>query len=227
MAFETWDDFEDNDLSEWTINWSGMTTDTTSSSGSYAAYGKTSSRISNDPLASRVIESGGRQIDAFRWWYRETSNAHGHAIRLKDSAGNPVVAAGCDNPAPWASDGSNLIVYSGGSYTTWYKIEFTFDWGAGTYTFDWNNGSIVKTNNLNYSTDIETVELIRSNQPGKDNISGIIDGDGGGSELDSWWDNIQYDSGTLPITIDGAEVQEITIDGTVVNSLTIDGTTVF
>ncbi|MFB6196840.1 MAG: YncE family protein, partial [Halobacteriaceae archaeon] len=67
-------------------------------------------------------------------------------MRLLDPSGNNVVSFATDNPQ-WElidGDGTNEI-YTGNGQEIWTRVEFEFDWGAGTYVYTIDDGVTQKT----------------------------------------------------------------------------------
>jgi hypothetical protein len=159
-----------------------------SQSGYFSGYGDGTS------LAERSLENGGTQINGLIFWYYEPQSTTGHGVRLKNSNGNFEAGAGTDNPQFVKEDsGGTNRTGSSGSYGSWTKVEFTFDWGSNSVTIEWsNNNSDTYNGTLKEGVDVEQVELWT--------YSGGVWG-AGSYDQHNYWDNIQIDGLTQPLFV--------------------------
>jgi len=148
MSLETFDDFEDGDVSEWNV--SQFSVGQRSFSGSFS--GKTSiNNVQDYFLAERSI---GTKIDKIEYYWQETSNSFGAGVELHDGAGNRVCGTGTGNPAWLYTDGNSASkLYSGDGYNRWIKNTLSFDKANGNYTVTFKDLSSGTTRSTTASMD--------------------------------------------------------------------------
>ena len=134
------DDFEDNDLSEWEVNYFQTVSDFTLD-GNYAGYSTTGQTGVNNYQARFNVSDEKVNISFFQFYYRETSSgSYGGGMRLFDKAGNEVLGLASDNSQWMRTDGNEEYeIYSGDGYERWVRVNATFNWSDGTYDTGWKD----------------------------------------------------------------------------------------
>jgi hypothetical protein len=131
------------------------------------------------------------KYDEFTFIYWENPNNTGAAMRVLDSSGREVAAAGTDNPEVVSNDGSSLVQHLGSvtpDYQEWRRFTLSFDWDAKTYDLLWEDltGSTddLKIEGLGFyntnATDIARVEVTRDDR----------DDFGVGADTEIWFDDV-------------------------------------
>lgn len=194
--------FESGDISKWDSNVSEFvaTTDVAFEGSFSGGAWKNSSTPGDGFTLQQDLANwkpngldGGEQIEEFEYYFYETTASAGGGMRLYDSAGDPVMAIGTDNPQWKASDGTGSFpeIYSGDGNRHWTLQRVTFDWSAGTYDYfieDTSSGTTRSgTLNLARSTDVETINYVNIQNP--QSVSNL-NGSGSTSEHDHVNDNI-------------------------------------
>lgn len=182
------DDFEDNDLSEWTTNVSASTVTDRVANGQHSMYTDTGN--SGAPIMERTFWSGGKQINSYSYLFQETINSTGAGIRFKNSNGNYELGVATDNPQWEVDDGNGVTqVNAANGYDRWIRFTVIFDWANSQYDIhfrDYSAGTVENQTgrSLKNGTDVETIELW--------DYSG---GSWGGTSIVQWWDDLSPRAG--------------------------------
>lgn len=181
----TLDDFEDNDLAEWSTYTGGLSiTNNRSESGSLSF--KVNKNNVPYKLAERPIDGNKRR---FVVHYREVRDSNGHGYDLVSSSGNRVTGFCTANPQ-WRilkGDGSTTKINKSG-YKRWHEvtIDLNYNFGVASYTWKDSGGA----------TKRRVVSLVNNEKPdklvltGAQNGSSLSDQNAGG-EVVAWTDNIR------------------------------------
>jgi hypothetical protein len=183
-------DFEDGTLQGWQPirNGFGIRTDVTR--GSYSIGGEDNSAPLEIAKISPANLSGGRKMSFLEFYWYEIANSHGGGIAMMDSNGSEVLGVATDNDELNIKDDNGWeYVENGSGYSSWYRIEITFDWQNNTADVYWKDtdGSGVESTftgrPLRTTTGIETLRI--RNQNGESWLSD--------DDFNMWFDDISYE----------------------------------
>ncbi|GAB3669567.1 fibronectin type III domain-containing protein [Halopiger thermotolerans] len=160
-----YEDWEDGDMSGWTVN--GDTTNDGS-----RAYEGSRSVYDYDYPSGNSYRQAVRSFDAgnpfgLTFYYNEVDNSNGGCLAIYNSNGNLEVAAGTNNPQFSYNNGSEsdsaTSLGSEANYDEWVRCTFMFDWSAGKVSIAWlglSSGSGGSVNvSLNHGVDIAEVAI--------------------------------------------------------------------
>lgn len=130
------DDFDDGDYSDWTLNEGTLTADSNQAIGTYSMFHDS---FGGDDGAREAVKEldAPRQPQSFSFMYWETSSNTSAAISLYNSDGQRELSFGTDNPA-WAIEDANdnLSFGNPGEYEDWMRFTITFNWPQNEYTIE-------------------------------------------------------------------------------------------
>ncbi|MCY4730553.1 hypothetical protein KY092_08270 [Natronomonas gomsonensis] len=153
--------FEDGSLDGWTVNELSVVSDRSFQS-TYSVY--SNNGLGSSTQAYDIISNGGKQLDTFSYYYQETSSSAGGGVRLVNSDGDFEIGVATANPQLQIDDNNGIEQVAYGSYDTWYRVEYDFDWTNNDVDITWENmgsGSVETFNNrpLKQGVDIEQVNV--------------------------------------------------------------------
>jgi len=183
MSLETFDDFEDGDVSEWNTNNFNIKSNK-SYNGTYSG-GAEKNNLNDRFLASR---SFGQKVEKVEYYWYEQSTSFGGATEFYRN-GNRICGVGTTNPQWIYTDvDSSSTFYSGDGYGRWVKttVDFT-SYDDYTVTMkDLQSGTQKSiTASKEYTglpEDVRIVTASATQRLGNQTVNSR------GDEIDMWWD---------------------------------------
>lgn len=138
----TFENAEDGDFSDWTVNEGTLTADSNQSIGTYSMFHDGFSGVdssggdgTNDPRGAVKALDVPTQISSFSFMFWESSSNTSAALSFYNSNGNREFSVGTDNPA-WCYDdaGGNSSFGNPNAYEHWIRFTIDFDWPNDQYT---------------------------------------------------------------------------------------------